>query len=290
MLLSARGKINWALAVTGRREDGYHTLDMLLQSVTLEDGLEILPAESLTLQVSGPQRVTAGENNLILKAAALLAERTGCRRGAFFKLTKRVPMGAGMGGGSADAAAALLGLNLMWELDLPQEELEAIALKLGADVPFCLRGGLARAQGVGERLRSMAGPPVFHLAVTQPGRGLSTPAVFAGFDALDQTPPNPDADAVEQALAKRDPHLLARAMGNALEPAAIRVCPRILDAIQAMEHYGALRAQMTGSGSAVIGLYADEDAAARAVQALRHIWPKTWKVRTADAGVLLRRA
>ena len=93
----ARGKINWALAVTGRREDGYHTLDMLLQSVTLEDGLEILPAESLTLQVSGPQRVTAGENNLILKAAALLAERTGCRRGAFFKLTKRVPMGAGMG-------------------------------------------------------------------------------------------------------------------------------------------------------------------------------------------------
>lgn len=140
MLINARAKINWTLDITGRREDGYHLMDMLMQPVTLCDTISLTEAETLTLTCGGTPRLTASEDNLALRAARALRLRTGCTRGAAIHVEKRIPVGAGMGGGSADAAAVLRGLNQLWALNLSQHELEEIGLTLGADVPFCLRG------------------------------------------------------------------------------------------------------------------------------------------------------
>ena len=153
MHVVARAKINWTLDIVGKREDGYHLMDMLMQPVELADELTLEKTENgLTLTVSGYPRVKAGPDNLALRAAQALQAQTGYRGGASIHLHKRIPVGAGLGGGSADAAGVLAGLNRLWETGLTQPELEALGLRLGADVPFCLRGGLQRAQGVGEKL------------------------------------------------------------------------------------------------------------------------------------------
>ena len=152
MHVVARAKINWTLDIVGKREDGYHLMDMLMQPVELADELTLEKTENgLTLTVSGYPRVKAGPDNLALRAAQALQAQTGYRGGASIHLHKRIPVGAGLGGGSADAAGVLAGLNRLWETGLTQQELEALGLRLGADVPFCLRGGLQRAQGVGEK-------------------------------------------------------------------------------------------------------------------------------------------
>ena len=151
--IQARAKINWTLDVVGTLPNGYHDLDMLMQSVTLCDQMTMEEAPQLSLYVRAQGRafVPADGNNLVLKAAAALQAATGCTRGARITLKKYIPVAAGMGGGSSDAAAALVGLNRLWGLGLSADRLEEIGLTVGADVPFCVRGGLQRAQGVGER-------------------------------------------------------------------------------------------------------------------------------------------
>ena len=178
--LTARAKINWSLDILGIRSDGYHQMDMLMESVALADELTLLPAETLTLTAQGTA-VPAGEDNLIVKAARALQTATDCHGGAQFVLTKRIPTGAGMGGGSADAAAALVGLNRLWNTGLTEAELRAIGLSVGADVPFMLGGGLARVGGIGEALSS-ARPVLQSIA----GRGATMPAAVntGGFFSL----------------------------------------------------------------------------------------------------------
>ena len=143
--IQAHAKINWTLDAVGKRPDGYHELDMLMQSVSLHDTLTMQEADSLVLMLSQGARVPDDGNNLVLRAARRLMEATGVERGAIMTLQKRIPVAAGMGGGSADAAAVLVGLNRLWRLGLKQTELEEIGLSIGADVPFCVRGGLVRA-------------------------------------------------------------------------------------------------------------------------------------------------
>ena len=228
--LQARAKINWTLDVLGKRPDGYHELDMLLQSVTLHDTLTLAPADAhsaeLTLEMRGWPRVRANERNLVLRAARALGEAAGVVRGARMTLKKRIPVGAGMGGGSADAAAALVGLNELWGLNLPAGDLERIGLTVGADVPFCVRGGLQRAGGVGEALRPLDAPRTIWLVAVQPCRGLSTRDVFGSLraDGLDARH-RPDNDAAVAALRAGDLEALAAAMGNALAPAAAALRP-----------------------------------------------------------------
>ena len=156
--IQARAKINWTLDVVGTLPNGYHDLDMLMQSVTLCDQMTMEEAPQLTLYVRAQGRsfVPADGNNLVLKAAAALQAATGCTRGARITLKKYIPVAAGMGGGSSDAAAALVGLNRLWGLGLSPDKLEEIGLTVGADVPFCIRGGLQRAKGVGEKLTPLA--------------------------------------------------------------------------------------------------------------------------------------
>ena len=160
MEIQARAKINWTLNVTGKREDGYHLLDMLMQPIALHDTLYIEAADGLTLTVECADGLSAGDDNLVLRAARALQAIGGISRGASMRLIKRIPMGAGLGGGSADAAAALKGLNKLWGIGLDLPALCRIGERLGADIPFCLHDAPRRAQGIGENLTPIESGPV----------------------------------------------------------------------------------------------------------------------------------
>lgn len=288
--IQARAKINWTLDVVGTLPNGYHDLDMLMQSVTLCDQMTIEDAPECSLSVRTVRGgfVPADGNNLVLRAAAALREATGETRGARMTLRKYIPVAAGMGGGSSDAAAALRGLNVLWGLGLSDERLEEIGLTIGADVPFCIRGGLQRAQGVGERLTPLPLARPLYLVAFQPCRGLSTREVFAalheeGIDPADR----PDNEAAQRALAAGNVRLLGSSLGNVLEPVSRRMRPQIDEAIRAIEATGAAGARMTGSGSAVFGVYLHAGECKRAAQALQKTYPACRMMRTAECGVVI---
>ena len=283
MRLEARAKINWSLDITGVREDGYHLLDMVMQPITLSDTLTLEAADggAIALQVagSGIEGIPADGRNLVVRAAEALRRACGVQQGARIRLEKRIPSGAGLGGGSSDAAAVLHGLNRLWGLGLSQERLEAIGLALGADSPFCLRGGLCRVQGIGERLTSLGKGPVWPLVVVQPCMGLSTGAVYGAWHQRAQDMAI-DTDALIGCLTAGELARLLISPGNALEPVSRAMQPAIGEAVQALLDAGAVCAQMSGSGSAVYGVFADAKKAQEAVEALRLKWNKTYLCET----------
>ena len=289
MQVMARAKINWTLDVLGRQPDGYHQLDMLLQSVALCDTVTLAPGEALTLRLSQGARVPDTEDNLVLKAAKALKEATGCEKGADIYLQKNIPIGAGMGGGSADAAAVLAGLNKLWGLSLPLKALQKIGLAAGADVPFCLQGGLMRARGIGEVLEPLPCARQLWLVVVQPCRGLGTKKVFTTLE-WEQIPESsrPDTQAAILALEQGDLNALCRAMGNALQPTSETLRPEIRSAAQALRFAGARQAMMTGSGSAVYGVFASAVHARSALGALKRRWPACFMTHTCLEGLIFQ--
>ena len=306
LCLAAYAKINWTLDILGTRPDGYHLMDMLMQTVSLCDLLWMEESEELTLEAvpggaESAARPEAGDglssagvrydaSNLVYRAALLLRERCGVRRGARILLQKRIPSGAGMGGGSADCAAALKGLNTLWGLGLSRAELLSLGLELGADVPFLLTGGLARVGGIGERIQPLAPAPEVWLALVQPCDGLSTREVFSAFDRLNPAKlRHPDNAAAQDALLRRDLAALAPAMGNVLQAVSEPARPALAQAVRALEAAGAARAMMTGSGSVVYGAFdrcGDAVAAQAALEALsaQRGWGRVWLARTLPRG------
>ena len=286
MRVEARAKINWSLDIVGQREDGYHLLDMLMQPVTLSDTVTLLPTEKLSLTTGGHPLLPADEHNLAYRAAEALKEATGYPGGAAIHVEKRIPAGAGMGGGSADAAAVLAGLNRLWGLELSQPELERMGLTLGADVPFCLRGGLTRTTGIGETMEAVNCGRDYELVVIQPCEGLSTGTVFRAYHEREQAA-HPDTDAAQAALTAGDTVLLARSLGNVLQPVSETLRPAIREAVEALQNSGAAIALMTGSGSAVFGAFEDAAIADRAFGVLRARWPGTWRCRTCRESLII---
>lgn len=292
MVCFAHAKINWSLAVSGRREDGYHLLDTLMQTISVFDTLSFAPAEALTLETEGDIKVP-GADNLVLRAARLLREALGVQKGAAIRLTKRIPAGAGLGGGSADAAAALHGLNALWALGLSTEALARLGARLGADIPFCLTGGFARVQGIGERVLPLPDTEPYHLALIWPGQALSTPAVFSAYDRQEDRGGSssvcgahvklsrgqeilrerPALDRLQTALLAHDLPAVQGNAGNALQPVAVRILPEIQACLAALVRAGARASVMTGSGSAVFGLFDTQAAAQGAAAACREKWP-----------------
>ena len=264
--IRAYAKINWSLSVRGMRPDGYHELDMLMQRIELSDELIFERARRITLEVDG-QRLPGGDRNLVIRAAQALNDALGKHMGAHITLKKRIPARAGLGGGSADCAAALLALNKLWNLRLPIKTLTQLGLRLGADVPFCLQNGLCRAQGVGEILTPMLDVPSIPLVMLTPGGGLSTPAVFRAWDVCGRPSTDVDIPALAQALAEGD---LARAQllsHNDLEAPAIQLMPEIRSWMERLRALGAPCVRMSGSGSTVFAAFNDEvDARAAAAQ------------------------
>ncbi len=267
MEIQARAKINWTLNVTGQRPDGYHLLDMLMQPIALCDTLRMETAQGLSLMVEGADTLSAREDNLVLRAAKALQSAGGISLGAKMTLTKRIPMGAGLGGGSADAAATLRGLNALWGLHFDLTALCEIGARLGADIPFCLHDAPRRAQGIGEILSPIKSH-VFPLILLQPCAALSTKEVFTAYHASPDIVPA-DTEKALNALEAGDLSALRAWAGNALESASIPMRPEIAQAKDALYQQGAAFAQMTGSGSVVFGAFEAQDKARQAYEALK---------------------
>ncbi len=270
----AHAKVNLHLHVTGRRADGYHLLDSLVVFPTIADRLSATPAEALTLEVTGPfAAALANEpDNLVLRAARRLAEAHGIRPGAHLVLEKHLPIASGIGGGSADAAAALRLLARLWGVPIP----EGLALSLGADISVCLAQTPARMQGIGEHLSAAPRLPRFGIVLANPGLAVPTPAVFRQRAAAGTpfTPPAalpeawPDAAAMAASLADTT---------NDLAEAAIALCPPIADLLAALSALPGCRlARMSGSGATCFALFDTAAEAARAAPRLaqpgRWVW------------------
>jgi len=272
--VEAPAKVNLTLHVVGRRPDGYHLLDSLVVFAGLGDTVTARPADGLSLVVDGPtaSALPPGEN-IVLVAARRLAEESGHPGGAALHLTKRLPVAAGIGGGSADAAATLLALSRLWGIDLPAARMQALALSIGADVPVCLAGRPTRMQGVGETLSPAPALPPAWLLLVNPLVPLATPAVFKARTGpfTDPDPlldPPADADALAQALAARR---------NDLTEAAVAIAPvvgEMLAAIAALP--GCRLARMSGSGATCFGLFATEAEARAAADRLGAGHPGWW--------------
>ena len=224
MILEAYAKINWSLDITGVREDGYHLMDMIMQPVSLSDEIILEPASSLSITTGGWPPSRADETNLAYRAALALKYETGYNGGARIHVQKKIPIGAGMGGGSTDAAAVLYGLNRMWNTELSAPDLERIGLALGADVPFFIRGGLARSGGIGEKLESLPCSMFYPLLVLQPESGLSTGAVFKAYHEKECTV-GPSNELAQQAIFSGQVAELSASFKNVLEPVSRTICP-----------------------------------------------------------------
>jgi len=246
IVAKAYAKINWALDILATHENGYHEMDMLMQSVSLHDTLTFEEAEEVILLTDGAPD-PYGEKNLIVKAARLLQQETGCTKGIRMELTKRIPSRAGMGGGSSDCAAALIVLNDLWQLGLSKERIHELGFSLGADVAFCLIGGLQRVRGLGERLEKLEPSKSPEMILIMPDGGLSTGAVFGGYDRMERTMPPVDMEMAQEALIAGDYDALNRYAANVLTESAVQASGAIEPAIRALYEQGAVMARMSGS-------------------------------------------
>lgn len=269
----APGKINVYLGVGAVRDDGYHDVATAYQAVSLYEDVYATAADDFSVRFGGTVDASAlptDGSNLAIKAARMLARATGFRGGARLQIEKHVPIAGGMGGGSADAAAALVACDALWQTDCPRDELHAIAARLGADVPFALVGGTAIGTGRGDELSPALAKGRFEWVLALPDRGLSTPEVYSELDrhrarhATDIAParqtPTVSTD-VLQALRAGDAQLLADALQNDLQAPAIHLEPALGEILETGENNGALAGIVSGSGPTVAFLVADHDAA-----------------------------
>lgn len=269
----APGKINVYLGVGGRHDDGYHALATVFQAVSLYEDVYATVSDDFTVSVSGvddPDAVPVDDRNLAMRAAKMLAATTGYTGGVHLELRKNVPVAGGMGGGSADAAAALVACDALWETGLPPQRLNELAARLGADVPFALHGGTAVGTGRGDQLNPALARGRFDWVLVTSDEGLSTPAIYARLDehraesgALADDPPmSLDVPIpVLQALRAGDPHSLAASMFNDLEVSALLERPSLDDVIAEGLHAGALSGIVSGSGPTVAFLCENPESA-----------------------------
>ncbi|GBG39322.1 4-(cytidine 5'-diphospho)-2-C-methyl-D-erythritol kinase [Mycobacterium montefiorense] len=247
------GKVNLYLAVGDRRDDGYHELTTVFQAVSLLDELTVRNADVLSLEVvgEGSDKLPTDERNLAWQAAELMAEHVGRAPDVSIMIDKSIPVAGGMAGGSADAAAVLVAINALWELNVPRRDLRMLAARLGSDVPFALHGGTALGTGRGEELATVLSRNTFHWVLAFADGELLTPAVFSELDRLREAG-DPDrldeAGPVLAALAAGDPEALAPLLGNELEAAAVSLDPTLRRALRAGEEAGALAGIVSGSG------------------------------------------
>ena len=264
--VNAYAKINLSLDVVGKRADGYHLMDMVMQSVSLCDTLQIARTDKDVSFSCSDQSLPQGSDNLAVRAASAFFKAAGIAGGASVRLIKRIPSGAGMAGGSADAAAVLVGLNALYETALSQEELCALGLTLGADVPFCLTGGTARVTGIGEVIEPLPNLPPCFFAAVKPLFSISTKEAFARFDC-GEIAARPDTSAVCRAVRKGDLILLGQNLCNVFEQT--ETAPVLQKVKQTLLSCGAYGAVMTGSGSVIYGLFPNRKQAEAAADAVR---------------------
>ncbi len=272
----ARAKVNLALHVTGRRPDGYHDLDMLVVFADIGDSLTLAASEEDRFLIDGPMAagLSADSGNLVLRALNGFREMTGWMEPLSIRLTKRLPVASGIGGGSADAAATLRGLCRLHDVPADDPALATLALSLGADVPMCIVSGPARVSGVGERITPSTGQLSFGLLLVNPGVAVSTPQAFRGLERRDNPslPPLPAFDALRPFT-----DFLRHQTRNDLEPPARAIAPVIGDVLTALADLPSIRfGRMSGSGATCFGLFDDKTSAERAALKLAREHPDWW--------------
>ena len=268
--LKAFAKVNYALEVRGVRTDGYHEISTVMQSISLADEVEIKRIEEGFEFIVEPEGAHIGspEDNTVYKAWKLLGEIVDHRLPVRLHLRKEVPSEAGLGGGSADAAAALVGLNQLFGLGLSDAELRGIGLRVGADVPFCVSGGTAVGEGIGEVLSPLPAPPPHHLIVAKPVGGVGTAEIYRAYDEQPRAGSTFVAQ-ITKALRMGDLVALAKGLGNDLAPVTKGLVPEVRALEEELLLAGAIGVAMTGTGTAVFGIFGSEGEAHAAERMLR---------------------
>ncbi|MBQ3512375.1 MAG: 4-(cytidine 5'-diphospho)-2-C-methyl-D-erythritol kinase [Lachnospiraceae bacterium] len=268
--MTAYGKINLGLDVIRKLENGYHELDMVMQTVTLADtiGFEVLKEDEIIL-TTNKKELSTGEDNLVYRAIAGMKEEFQIKNGIKAHLIKNVPMAAGMAGGSADCAATLEAMNLLFDLGLTKEELMERGVKYGADVPYCIKKGTARAKGIGEKLTELTPFPACHIVLAKPAVSVSTKFIFEHLN-VEEIERHPDMEALSAAVEQGNLQEMSEAMGNVLEEVTIKYYPKVKEIKETMLECGALNALMTGSGPTVFGIFNDLKKAQKAQEILEN--------------------
>ena len=276
--LKARAKINLSLDVVRRREDGYHEVKMIMQTVDLYDELTIRKRKEPGIKITtNAGDIPVNEDNLIYMTANMMMENYQIQSGVEVYLKKVIPVAAGMAGGSTDAAATFIGINELFELQIPKEELMEMAVKIGADVPYCIMGGTALSEGIGEILTPLPNPPQCFLVIAKPDIYVSTKYVYENLRANDLEH-HPDIDAMITSIKDKNLPELAQLMENVLENVTVVEYPIIEEIKDTMKRCGALNALMSGSGPTVFGIFDSEENAnkAKAVVAQNNLAKQTF--------------
>ena len=269
MQLRAMAKINLGLDVVRKREDGYHEVRMIMQTIRMFDRVTVYRIPEPEIRISSNLHfLPVNENNIAYKAARMMLESQPVRGGVSISLQKRIPVAAGMAGGSADAAAVLYAMNRIFYMGYTLEELMDFGLRLGADVPYCLMRGTALAEGIGEELTTLTPMPKCFVLIAKPPISVSTKVVYEALDSKELVE-HPDIDGLIEGLEKRDLKTIASCMGNVLEDVTIPMHPVIEEIKQEMKNAGALNAMMSGSGPTVFGLFETKAAARKAQDRIR---------------------
>ncbi|MBA4700625.1 MAG: 4-(cytidine 5'-diphospho)-2-C-methyl-D-erythritol kinase [Ruminococcus sp.] len=267
--LKALAKINLGLDVLGRKENGYHDVRMVMQSIYLYDDVKIERMKRPGIEIrTNLYFLPLDENNIAYKAAAMLIEEFQIKEGVIITLNKHIPVAAGMAGGSSNAAAVLFGMNRMFGLGLSQQELMDKGVKLGADVPYCIMRGTVLAEGIGEKLTELPAMPKCVVLVAKPPISVSTKTIYSALDAQEIIK-HPDIDGLIAGLKRGSLPEIASAMGNVLEDVTIPMHPVIQDIKNEMKAEGALNAMMSGSGPTVFGLFNSKAQARKAQDKIR---------------------
>lgn len=264
----AYAKVNLGLDVTGRLPNGYHAVKMILQAVDIYDELTFTKAESGIELTSDVEGLSLGEDNLIYRAAKLMMEEYGIAEGVRIHLVKNIPIAAGMAGGSTDCAATLRGMNELFACGAGSEKLRELGVKLGADVPYCVEGGTALAEGIGEVLTKLPTPPDCTLLVAKPPIGVSTKFVYEHLDAKEEIA-HPDIDGMVEAIRAGDLQGIIDRLGNVLESVTVEEHPVITRLKERMLSLGAAGTLMSGSGPTVFGIFRDEGEAQAAYEVMK---------------------
>ncbi len=268
--LKAYGKINLALDVVRKREDGYHEVRMIMQTVKMYDYIQIKKTKEKGIKiVTNLSFLPTNENNLVYKAAKLLMDEFGIDTGIEIKLDKFIPVAAGMAGGSSDAATVLVGINKMFSLGLKKHELMERGVKIGADVPYCVLRGTCLAEGIGEKLTTLKSVPNCYVVIIKPGVNVSTKFVYENLHA-NELEYHPDIDGMIRDISNQDLKGVAAKLSNVLETVTEEAYPEIKEIKESLIEDGAMNALMSGSGPTVFGLFEDRDVAEKALRNIKN--------------------
>jgi len=267
--LKARAKINLGLDVLCKREDGYHEVRMVMQTIGLYDRIILKKSKETEIKiVTNLSFLPVNENNLVYKAAKMLIDEFDIKEGVSIDLNKFIPVAAGMAGGSSDAASVLYGMNRLFNLNLTMEELMERGVHIGADVPYCIIRGTALAEGIGEKLTKLKPMPKCYIVVAKPPINVSTKMVYENFD-MRGVSQHPDINGIIKAIEVADLYALAGKLGNVLENVTISLYPVIAKIKNDMKENGAINAIMSGSGPTVFGMFDDYEKAMKCIDILK---------------------